>query len=39
VKGKEMNELPDFTGKILLLYTLNPAQAMQTGFVLEYAEF
>jgi len=34
-----MNELPDFMGKILLLYTLNPAQAMQNGTALEYAEF
>lgn len=34
-----MNELPDFTGKVLLLYTLNPAQAIQNGTALEYAEF
>jgi hypothetical protein len=38
VKGKEMDELPDFIGKILVVYTLNPAQAIQNGIALEYVE-
>jgi hypothetical protein len=34
-----MKELPDFKGKILVVYTLNPPQAMQNGTALEYTEF
>ena len=34
-----MKELPDFTGKILVLYAQNPGQAMQNGTALEYPEF
>jgi hypothetical protein len=33
------NNLPDFDGKLVVLYVSNPARAIQDGIVLEYASF
>ncbi len=35
----EETKLPDFKGKIVLLYTRNAPRAIQDGIVLEYASF
>ena len=34
-----MNELPDFTGKILVIYVSNPSRPIQDGLVLEFPAF
>jgi hypothetical protein len=34
-----MNELPDFKGKIVVLYLSNPSRPIQDGIVLEFPEF
>jgi hypothetical protein len=38
--GEEMEEkkLPDFSGKVLIIYTANAPRACQDGTVLEYAQ-
>jgi hypothetical protein len=30
---------PDFTGKVVVLYVVNPPRAIQDGVILEYASF
>jgi hypothetical protein len=34
-----MNDLPDFTGQVVVLYVTNAARPIQDGVVVEYAEF
>lgn len=34
-----MNEMPDFTGKLVSLYVRHPPPALQEAFLLEYATF
>ena len=34
-----MNDLPDFTGQVIVLYVTNAARPIQDGVVVEYAEF
>lgn len=34
-----MNNLPDFTGQVIVLYITNAARPIQDGVVVEYAEF
>ena len=34
-----MNDLPDFSGSVIVLYIKNAARPIQDGVVIEYAEF